>query len=280
MITIKCSAKWNVRLTALLSIVMVPSFAGDWSDIHPQRYSPLVGNTPSSHSQANVLPSARSFNESFWYRPIPQRSQTVGIDLFGSPNLSLGISGGKRPGRYMGYPATRENFGALDDSYELGLFTNGRYGNYLFGTRVSKDVSGGHDGVLGEFMAGYERQFTKKLGLSVGVGATWADKNFAASYYGVQTGDGTRSELQQYTPGDGFTDATLQMTACYQLTENWSFGAKIGYSRRMGSAADNTVTNFEDSRQQFITGLQLQFALPDIGTKAPRHYYQPNCSVY
>ena len=168
----------------------------------------------------------------------------------------------------------------MDDSYELGVFTNSRYGNYLFGTRLSKDVSGGHDGVLGEFMAGYARQFTKKLGLSVGVGATWADKNFAASYYGVPPSHGIRSGLQHYTPGDGFTDATLQMTACYQLTESWSFGAKIGYSRRMGSAADSPVADLDESRQQFVTGLQLQFALPDIGTQAPKHHYQPNCSAY
>jgi outer membrane scaffolding protein for murein synthesis (MipA/OmpV family) len=280
MTTIRQNAGLFTRGVVFACLTLSPLHAGELAGYQPQEYSPLVGNPTPSTAQPGIPASFRLFDDSFWYRPIPQRSQSIGIDLLESPTFSFGISGSKRPGRDSHHSAAPRELGELDDSYELGLFTNGRYGNYLFGTRLSKDVSGGHEGVLGEFMAGYERQFTRKLGLSLGVGAAWADKNYVSNYYGVDTGQATRSGLPQYTPGAGFTDAMLQMTACYQLTESWSFGAKIGYSRRMGSAADSPVADLDESKQQFVTGLQLQFALPDVGTQAPERHYQPNCSAY
>ncbi len=280
MITIKCDAGWLTRVGLVASLTVTPSYADELVGTQQLRYYPLVGNPGYSTPQSNTLPSARLFDDSFWYKPFPQRNQTIGIDLLGSPRFSFGISGSTRPGYDMQHPAAQRELDALGDSYELGLFTDGRYGNYSFGTRLSKDIGGGHEGVLGEFMAGYARQFNNKLGLSLGVGATWADKDFMASYYGVDADQADRSGLARYIPGAGFTDATLQMTACYQLTESWSFGAKIGYSRRMGSVVDSPVADFEDSKQQFVTGLQLQFALPEVGSQVPKRYYQPNCAAY
>lgn len=272
-------AIWLAPVGILALLVVSPIFAGEPSADWLYGYSPPKSGASRSASQPGSSLDNQLSEDSVWFEPTSQRSQSVDIGILDSPTLDIGISGSKRQGRDLHGGAAQRGLGELDDSYELGFFTNGRYGNYLFGTRVSKDVSGGHEGTLGEFMAGYERRFTEKLGLSLGVGATWADENYMASYYGVNASQASRSGLSQYTPGAGFTNATLQMTACYQLTENWSFGAKVGYLRLIGAAADSPVASLEESKQQFVTGLQFQFALPDIGTQGPTRQYQPNCSA-
>ncbi len=193
--------------------------------------------------------------------------------------LSKGVQGGQRLGRYERHEQARRNFGPSEDSYEFGLFTQGRYGDYLLATRLSKDVANGHRGVLGEFVAGYEKSLTDKLDLSFGVGTTWADENYMSSYYGVSASQSALSGLPLYTPDGGFMDASLTFSACYQLSDYWSLGAQVGYMRLLGQAAESPIQR-DQELENIVTGFQLQYKLRGLAGGKFHNLLRPPCNNY
>lgn len=245
-----------------------PPYAQWWRTVPTQ--TPPLGSPTLDLSDSREDPT--------WKDELFLRRFSIGLNVIDTPSFEMGVQGGQRAGHDRYTETTPLGVDEVDDSLELGVFTQGRYGDYLIGTRVSKDVSGNHEGVLGEFMAGYEAKLSKKLGLTLGVGATWADERFMAAYYGVDTGQASRGGLSPYSPGAGFSNASLQLTACYQLTDLWSLGAKVGYLRLVGDAADSPISGLEQEKERFITGLQFQYALPGLNTQRSFSQYQPNCA--
>jgi outer membrane scaffolding protein for murein synthesis (MipA/OmpV family) len=214
-----------------------------------------------------------------WNERLHQRDSTLGASIVDTPNFELGLQGGQRLGRYEQSEQTLSGLGPLEDSYELGLFSLGRYGDYLVGTRFSKDVAHGHQGILGEFMAGYEKRLSEKLDLSFGVGTTWADDSYMTSYYGVNAAQSASSGLPQYTPNGGLKNASLTVSACYQLSDYWSLGAQVGYMRMLGHAAESP-TQRDQELENIVTGFQLQYRLRGLtGTKF-RNLLRPACNDY
>ena len=214
-----------------------------------------------------------------WNQPFYSSDTILEASLIDTPKFGLGLQGNQNLGNYEQNSQVLSKPSLLDNSYELGLFTQGRYGDYLFGTRFSKDITHGHQGVLGEFMAGYEKQLTDKLDFSLGVGTTWADDNYMASYSRTHAGQLTSSGLPLHTPNGGFKNASLTVTACYQLSDYWSLGAQVGYMRLLDKAAANPAQRDQES-ENIVTGFQLQYSLPGLAGGKFRNLLRPSCNNY
>ena len=231
----------------------------------------------------NISPTSASpydlFSDFSWRDRVSLRNIDLGISLIETPNFELGVQGGNRLGRDQSNETTLKGLSPIDDSFELGIFTQGRYGDYLLGTRFSQDVSSGHDGVLGEFMAGYDKRLTDNFGLSLGVGTTWADKNYMSSLYGVGAVQSLRSGRSEYAPGAGFTNTSLQLAACYQFSDAWTLGAQLGYTRLVGEAANSPALK-DERLDNFVTGLQLQYRLPSLTSSISGNMLSAACSPY
>lgn len=235
----------------------------------PGMQSVLVGRV----SVPNFL-TGLSENESLYPRNI-----TVGISVINTPSFELGLQSGHRLGRDTHDEAVLQGLDTVDDSLEFGFFTHGRYGEYLVGTWVSKDVSQGHEGTLGEFMAGYEKRLSDKLGLSLGVTTAWADEKFMESFYGIDSTHAVNSGVQSYQPGAGFKNASLRFTACYQLNDLWSFGAQLGYRRLLQDVAHSPAVD-NDRIEEFVGGLQFQYNLSAFSAPTPRNVLASPCSPF
>jgi outer membrane scaffolding protein for murein synthesis (MipA/OmpV family) len=98
-----------------------------------------------------------------------------------------------------------------------------------------------------------------------------------SSFYGINAARSATTGLPLFTPGGGFKNALLTVTACYQLSHNWSVGAQVGYMRLLGQAA-KSPTNEDNEVENLVTGFQFQYKLPDLSNKKFRNLLQPACS--
>ena len=94
------------------------------------------------------------------------------------------------------------------------------------------------------------------------------------SYYGVDT---PRSDLQSYLPDAGFKNASFHLTACYQLSDLWLFGAQVGYTRLFEQVADSPTMSSERT-DEFITGLHFKYNLPVFRVGRPLNLLSSPCS--
>ncbi|MEN8131156.1 MAG: MipA/OmpV family protein [Pseudomonadota bacterium] len=212
-----------------------------------------------------------------WNKRFNMRNTSLGASLIDTPNFEMGMQGGLRMGRFNRSeeePSTDDPFA---DGLELGVFTQGRYGEYLVGTRLSKDVASGHEGTVGEFMAGYEKKLSDKLDLSFGLGTTWTDEKYMSSYYGIDASQSTTIGLPNDNARAGFKNASLTVTACYQLSDYWSLGAQVGYMRLLGEVAEDPA-NADSEQENFVTGFQLQYRLQGLASNKFRNLVRPACS--
>ncbi len=247
-----------------------------WPNRSPE--FPLFVELPPKHT---ILTGRGSLTSSF-FEPtnreiLNSRDITFGVSIINTPEFELGLQSGHRVNRDKYRDAATQGLNTQDDGHEFGFFTQRRYGDYLLGTRVSKDVSQGHEGMLGEIMAGYEKKLSNNLGLSLEVATTWVDEKYMQSYYGADTAKSAQSGLQAYLPEAGFKNASLQLTACYQLSDLWSFGAQLGYTRLLKNVADSPTMS-RDRIEDFVTGLQFQYNLPALGTRSSQILQNSTCS--
>ena len=247
-----------------------------WSNRSPEHT--LFAELPAQHTMLFGRGSlTSSLTEPLHIDILSPRDIMYGISIINTPGFELGLHSGHQLGIDTYREATLQGINTVNDSLGFGFFTQGRYGDYSLGTRVSKEVSQGHEGMLGEIMAGYGKKLSDNLGLSLEVTTTWADENYMESYYGVDTAQSVQSGLQTYLPEAGFKNASLHLTACYQLSELWFLGAQVGYMRLFKEVADSPTMG-NDRIDEFITGLQFQYNLPAFGARRSRNLLSSPCS--
>ncbi len=234
----------------------------------------VKSNTPSMDAPTPFFSGL--FDQEYRYL----RDVTVDFSIIDTPNFELGLQGGHRKSRSSSPDKATTNLSTIkDESLELGFFTKGQYGDYSLETRVSQDIASGHQGILGEFVAGFDKKLSNKFGLTLGLGTTWANDEYMTSYYGVVPSQSIQAGVSQYSPGAGFTNATLQVGACYQLNDLWSIGAQLGYTRLLGAAADSPT--IPDNRiDNIATGFQLQYKLPSLTTPKSSNLLGAACSYF
>lgn len=76
-----------------------------------------------------------------------------------------------------------------------------------------------------------------KLGGSVSLGATHADRNHAQTYYGVTTAQAARSGNRVYTATAGWISCDASLGLNYEIDKHWSASASIGRHELRESAA-------------------------------------------
>ncbi|MCP4406306.1 MAG: MipA/OmpV family protein [Gammaproteobacteria bacterium] len=215
-----------------------------------------------------------------WNERFNMRNTSLGASLIDTPNFEMGMQGGLRMGRF---DSSEEEESSVDDPFddglELGVFTQGRYGEYLVGTRLSKDVASGREGTVGEFMAGYEKKLSDKFDLSFGLGTTWTDEKYLSSSHGSDASQSKAIGSSNDNARAGFKNASLTVTACYQLSDYWSLGAQVGYMRLLGETAEDPA-NEDGEQENFVTGFQLQYRLRGLTSNNFQNLVQTACSSY
>ena len=153
----------------------------------------------------------------------------------------------------------------IDDEFWVGLFA-GYTEKGIFGDRDSLGVdiemmwaASDDNGSTATLGVTYGLQATQRLQLSIGTSATYADTDYADTYYSVDVPGALASGLSPYTAGDGLRDVGLRVSARYAITRAIGIGAMAGVSRLMGDFADSPIVDDRGSATQAFGGMFLTY---------------------
>jgi outer membrane scaffolding protein for murein synthesis (MipA/OmpV family) len=130
--------------------------------------------------------------------------------------------------------------GDVDGGVTVGGKATFSYGPADFFVSVDKTI-GGSDGLLGTVGVELMQPVNEKLLLGAGASATFADKNYMESYFGVTAAQAARSGYKAYKPGSGVKSIDLAVSATYMFNENWMVRAEQGVGFLVGDAADSPL---------------------------------------
>ncbi|TCP33568.1 MipA/OmpV family protein [Sphingomonas sp. BK235] len=186
------------------------------------------------------------------------------VDLASDPRLSIGPVLGARLNRDdvdgpVGLLPT------IGTAVEAGGYVGYRFGGDALGQgalstelTVVHDVAGVHDGLSATASLGYAAVRTRDTFVALDVQASWADRDYTRTYFGIGPADAARSGLAAYRPGGGFRDIGAGLTAGHYLDRHWGVIGRLGATYLVGDAADSPVTE-QGSRWQPLAGLTLSY---------------------
>ena len=163
----------------------------------------------------------------------------VGADLFvsdGPSELTFGAAIGLGEGRTEEDDTALEGLGDLDGAVELALFAEAEWGPVEFDAAVVTDVGSGHGGTYLTLGVGFENDLSDRFSYEVELSTVYGDESYANALYGVSSSQAARSGYAAFSPGAGFTEASLDLSMRYAITETWFAEATVGVGTLLGDA--------------------------------------------
>ncbi|MGF1630034.1 MAG: MipA/OmpV family protein [Kiloniellaceae bacterium] len=174
----------------------------------------------------------------------------------------VGLRGGRDDVKNDRVDALRD----IDDTVEVGAFIKVSLYELVhpsdelaFGVDVKTGTSNDGKGTTVSLGPTYSFSPLERLRLGLGISATFADGDYADTYFGIDGADALRSGLSPYDPDGGLKDIGISLEAGYQLTEHWGIMGFAGYTRLVGDAADSPIVDDEGSAGQGIVGLAAMY---------------------
>jgi len=140
-------------------------------------------------------------------------------------------------------------------TYSLKPFTFELNGQNIFGPAPGTEVTAKASWSFSPF---------ERLKVSIGPEATWADRRYDRSYFGVTddqaiAATAAGNPLHPYSPGSGLKDVGLSTTAAYQITDHWGVMACAGVTELVGNAARHSPLTERDTQPSAFLGLTYRF---------------------
>ena len=151
--------------------------------------------------------------------------------------------------------------GDIDGGFVLGGFVGYRVAPWLvFDVSYHRTLSGDVDGGQLRFGAETEMPVSRSVSLLGRIGATYADENYMASYFGVSAAQEASSTfgLTAYDADAGIKDVHVELGARVKMSERLTFKLTGRYSQLVGDAADSPVIETED---QFSGAASITYKL-------------------
>lgn len=163
----------------------------------------------------------------------------VGFDIFasdGPSGLTFGVAIGPGEGRRERDDARLAGLGNLDGAVELAVFAEAEWGVLEFDASVVTDVGSGHGGTFLNLGVGFENTLSDRLSYEVEVSTIYGDDTYANVLYGVSAAQSALSGYAPFSPGAGFTEASLDLSIRYAITDTWFAEATVGVGTLLGEA--------------------------------------------
>ncbi len=178
-----------------------------------------------------------------------------GIEFGPIANLTFG-----RSGKIKSAAAAR--LGEIKDAYEVGVFAAysvpiAETDSIRFAVQGVHDISDVHDGFILTAGASYMAAVGERTTIAFDLGASFADDDYAATYFSVRPAAPMPRRLPGYAAKGGLKDAGASVTASYRIAKNWSIVGYAGYRRLLGNFADSPIVAREGSADQISGGIGI-----------------------
>jgi len=156
--------------------------------------------------------------------------------------------------------------GLVDDAYQVGAFAALKLPTLLtegdelrLSVQGTRDVSGVHEGWLGEVSLRYRLPVSSKFSLSADASVRFADDKYAKTYFSISTPGAEVSGLDAFEAEGGVKDLGASLTATYALTDRWAILAFGGYRRLVGDFGNSPVVSDAGDQNQLTAGIGIGF---------------------
>ena len=262
----------NSRQFGVVHAILV-LLLGSWSAAHAFGNLILIDSPPAQDYSLSVGPGLTGYQQYPGARglkviPVP------GVDLyfpngaFASTDNGVGWNFAKRDDLQFGFRLLPIFGRKGKTSRELGLAEVGaRLGKDAFFTYapwrfliLQSDLlagSGKHrDGAQAELGATLGAPIGERALVGVTAGATWSNRSYMQSYFGVTPHESARSGLSIYSPAGGWSDVSLRLSGELQLDERWHLSGEVIGARLIGDAGASPIVR---SRTQSMFSLTLWY---------------------
>jgi MipA family protein len=173
----------------------------------------------------------------------------AGAYLLHTEHWAIGVDIGgdaRKPRRASDDPILR-GWGDIPGTARAGVFAS--YTRDWLSVRGSiSDAVAHHEGVLASFAVEAKYHATQRLTLSIGPEITWANNQYAQTFFGISAAQGEIAGIAPYQAKSGVNTVGGSAGATYMLTDHWSLGAHVSYGKLQGDAANSPVTTDKTQR--------------------------------
>lgn len=176
--------------------------------------------------------------------PTAERGSGASADLVETDRWSLGLGlrfdNGRQPGddpALAGLPEIRQTLrGRLNGGLNLG-------GGFSTSLSYSADLLGRDGGGQLGWGLGYRWAPWPQARASVGVGATWADRQHMQTYFGIAPDVALRTGRAAHVPDAGLLDLHAGATLQVPLRSRWTLVGGLALAQLQGDAAASPLTH-------------------------------------
>jgi outer membrane protein len=173
----------------------------------------------------------------------------AGAYLVHTEHWAIGLDVGgdsRKPRRATDDPILR-GWGDIPGTARAGVFAS--YTKDWLSVRGSiSDAVAHHEGALAALAVEAKYHATQRLTLSIGPEVTWANNQYAQTFFGISAAQSEIAGIAPYRAKSGVNTGGGSAGAAYMLTDHWSLGAHVSYGRLQGDAANSPVTTDKTQR--------------------------------
>lgn len=198
---------------------------------------------------------------SLGHRYVELQGTSLRVNIINSPTLAVGPAASFTFGRGSDAPASVRALGTIGDAFEVGGFAALSFPGVLgkddmvqLSVQVTADVSGQHDGTVGQVSASYRLPVTSRLWFAFDAHVGFADGRYARRYFSITPAGAAASGLARFDAGGGARDAGSGLSIGYAIDRRWSLIMFGNHRRLVGDVAASPVVSQAGNRNQFVAG--------------------------
>ena len=151
-----------------------------------------------------------------------------------------------------------KGLGDIPGTLELGGFINYYLSYIRLGADIKQGVNG-HRGAIANFSAEFYGKIGEKISYALGPRYAWADENYMETYFGIDTKQASRSDLDVYSPGAGSKEIGIGGFLGYTFNDRWQVSTFGRLTRLLNPAADSPIVEDEGTPTQLTLAFSLAY---------------------
>lgn len=237
----EAKSDWDVSLGA--GAALVPTFEG--SDRYHVMPVPLVSITYKDMISLNA-----NGLSAYW--------RTGDLRIGAGLTYSPGRTDSKDDGLFGNGDDRLRGMGDIDAALGLKAFASYHFWMMDLSAAATKYTGNDNDGVAVDLGLALPWKLTDKLTLTPHAGATWANKDYMQTFFGVTSTQAANSGFARYDVGAGFKDIRAGIDVNYRFDEHWFLSVRTDVKRLVGDAADSPI-RFSDTGVTAATMIGYRF---------------------
>ncbi|MGM0421616.1 MAG: MipA/OmpV family protein [Pseudomonadota bacterium] len=153
---------------------------------------------------------------------------------------------------------TLDGMGDIDGALGLKAYAAHDFEPVTVSGGITQFVGDDNEGLIVDAKLSKRIPLSRQLSITPSLSTTWADDEYMDTFFGVDSGQASRSQFAQYNADSGFKDISLGLNAMYFLNRNWFImgGGKI--KQLLNDAADSPVSQ-NDTNVSLMSAVGYRF---------------------